>query len=477
MTGQRSIASARHQPVAASAPFALWLDELLATGRKVAGSAGLWCYQLNIPSAVLMPSGARPYELASRLLTAAAGQWRALWQPKASGPAALMVGIGRLDLPGSGGASGLADLPTSQAMAAKHPSLHWFGGLSFDDRDSDPQTWGLLASGGFFSPRLLLDFSDDGIRVTLHVLSAADGPPPLVSERQLWLSLWHRLNEASPAAMTNATREEESPDYNHWRQLLATAVTAATPKVVVARQKTYHFATALDAATVIQRLATVNPGSYLFALSSPDDRCFVGCSPERLTRWQHSRVEIDAMAGTRPANRPANSQGAEQEPATELQANPKDQNEHRFVTDFIHDTLRDCCEEYRQSTTESVVRLRHVQHLVSQFEGQLKPDQHPLDLVATLHPTPAVGGSPQAAALDFIKDEEPFSRGRFAAPVGCFTAEAGDFAIGIRSALIADDRLHVFAGAGIVAGSDPEAEWQETADKMKNFTDMMTGHL
>lgn len=421
------------------------------------------------------------------MVAAAAGQWRALWQAKTSPHDTphdnrTKVAIGRLAVDTvSGGAikdgkdgydGELTDLARSQQLAALSPQLEWFGGLSFDTADRDPTLWGDLADGGFFTPRWLVNLSAQGATLTVYMQGESVSPAARRHEMDRLHSYLKGLfvPSASPAPLA-AIAEEETPDFASWQQLMADAISrSAAGKVVLARKKTFRFAKPPSEAALIRHVASLNPHSFVFAVCAPDGRSFMGCSPERLARWQDGRVEIDAMAGTRPR---AASASAQAESQVELQGNPKDQHEHRFVTDFIEATLREYCTDYEQATKESVVTLRHVQHLVSRFEGQLSRDHHPLQLVESLHPTPAVGGTPRQVALEFLRSHEPFSRGRFAAPVGCFSGAEGDFAIGIRSALIDGEALHVFAGAGIVEGSDPQLEWQETSVKMKNFTDFI----
>ena len=157
----------------------------------------------------------------------------------------------------------------------------------------------------------------------------------------------------------------------------------------------------------------------------------------------------------------------------ELAHSLKDLREHKVVTEYVGELLGQLCQSFNATEKEEIFRLKNVQHIRSRFEGICRPGIEPFGLLDHLHPTPAVGGRPRESALKFLKKVEPLNRGWFAGPIGWTDGESGDFAIGIRTALIKDKHLTVFGGAGIVAGSDPEAEWVETEMKMKNFLDLI----
>jgi menaquinone-specific isochorismate synthase len=122
----------------------------------------------------------------------------------------------------------------------------------------------------------------------------------------------------------------------------------------------------------------------------------------------------------------------------------------------------------------TILKLNQVQHLYTQCQGILKPDLTDADILPKLHPTPAVGGFPRTQALQLIEELEPFARGWYAAPVGWVGFDCAEFAVAIRSGLVDLDRLLLFAGAGIVIGSQPEAEWAEIENKIRHFTELFT---
>jgi menaquinone-specific isochorismate synthase len=122
-----------------------------------------------------------------------------------------------------------------------------------------------------------------------------------------------------------------------------------------------------------------------------------------------------------------------------------------------------------QEGNASELRLARGRHLRSQFEGHLRDDVSTLDVLRTLHPTPAIGGVPTEAAVQAIRTQEPFARGWYAGPVGWIGPDAAEFAVAIRSGLVRDSSLALYSGAGIVDGSVPEAEWDEIEQKISDF--------
>jgi len=147
----------------------------------------------------------------------------------------------------------------------------------------------------------------------------------------------------------------------------------------------------------------------------------------------------------------------------------KDQREHRFVIDEIDRVLRPCCTALDVPAAPTIMQLRNVLHLGTEIAGSLAaPAPTALELVAALHPTPAIAGTPTAAALAWLDEHEGLARGRYAGPVGWVDgAGDGTFAIGIRSAEIDGSRARLFAGVGVVEGSVPERELVETQLKLQ----------
>lgn len=230
-------------------------------------------------------------------------------------------------------------------------------------------------------------------------------------------------------------------------------------KVVLAREVLVEADTPFDPRTVLRRLRSQQPGCILYA-----DAGFVGATPELLVRRTGAAFECRPMAGTAPGSVAA-------EVAARLSASGKDAREHRFVVDAMRDALGPVAATIDVPDTPVVEHFGSLAHLVTPILGSLAAGAaapSALDLARRLHPTPAVGGTPTDAALDAIRRLEPFDRGPYAGPVGWVDARGdGAFAVALRGAELDGTRALLRAGAGIVAGSDPESEWAETVLKFE----------
>jgi len=239
----------------------------------------------------------------------------------------------------------------------------------------------------------------------------------------------------------------------------------AVDKVVLARDSIREMSSPIHAGVVLDQLAQAAADCYLFAYGI-GGAAFLSATPERLFRLEGNRIETESLAGTRPRGA-----GAEEDErlARELLDSDKDKAEQKIVTRFIVEKLTSLCTSLKEDSEPRVRRLAHVQHLCTRVEGRLKADTSLDDVVDALHPTPAVCGMPREAARKMIAELEPMSRGLYAGAVGWLEAERAEFAVAIRSALIRERFIHIFAGAGIMQQSDPRAEWMETALKMKGM--------
>lgn len=216
-----------------------------------------------------------------------------------------------------------------------------------------------------------------------------------------------------------------------------------------------------DWPATLAALRVRNPGALCFAVAGPWG-CFLGASPELLLRVDGDRVESRPLAGTAP-------RGADPERDAELArallASAKDRREHRLVVEGIRAALAPACRDVDAPEGPHVARLPTLLHLETPIRARLVAGG-PLELLGRLHPTPAIGGAPSEAAVAWLRREEPVARGLYGGPVGWVGPGVATFALGIRSALVTPDEVVAWAGAGIVRGSDPEAEWRETHLKL-----------
>lgn len=216
---------------------------------------------------------------------------------------------------------------------------------------------------------------------------------------------------------------------------------------------------------ILNRLRSDYPNCHIFSLQNTSGTSLIGATPERLVGVRGGAYRTEAIAGS--AGRDADA-GVDARLARELLCSEKDLREHQHVVASICRRLGSLGIEPPNTEAPGLLVLPNVQHLRTPIEGTLPEGRHILDLAEVLHPTPAVGGSPRGPALADIAAWEPFSRGLFAGLTGWFDFRGnGDFAVAIRSALVRGKRARLFAGAGIVEGSDPGAELRETSIKMQ----------
>ena len=255
------------------------------------------------------------------------------------------------------------------------------------------------------------------------------------------------------------------------RDALGRIRAGALRKVVLARRIEVGAGRRLDPVLLATRLRAVDPDAYTF-VAPVTGGTLVGASPELLLSRRGSRVRSNPLAGSAPRS---GDPEQDRHNAGELAASSKNREEHAIVVEAVAETLGSFCEDLAWDPEPVLLPTANVWHLSTRFAGTLRdPAPDALELVAALHPTPAVCGAPRAAALETIGELEAFDRGSYSGPVGWLDAEGdGDWAIALRCAVIDGDRATLFAGAGIVAGSDPEAEVDETERKFRAFLDSL----
>jgi menaquinone-specific isochorismate synthase len=260
-----------------------------------------------------------------------------------------------------------------------------------------------------------------------------------------------------------------------WCELVASATKAmreAGPdglrKVVLARELIVEADQPFDRAAILARLRAAYPGCFLFHVDG-----FLGASPELLVGRSGDVVRAQPMAGTAPRGG---------DPTTDarlgaaLLASPTYRHEHQITIDMVHDTLLPWCSYLDYEAEPSVVGVANVQHLATLVEGRLsQPAPSVLELVAALHPTPAVNGWPRDLATEWISAHEGFDRGRYAGAVGWVDGRGnGTWAVSIRCADVSGATARLCAGNGIVADSDPATELAETQAKLQAVLSALT---
>jgi isochorismate synthase len=279
-----------------------------------------------------------------------------------------------------------------------------------------------------------------------------------------------RVTAAGPARAPAPVRLDARWERPGWRAAVTTILEEIAAghldKAVLAREVVVEAERPLARAELLRRLAARGAGAYLYASGG-----FIGASPELLVARSGRVARSRPLAGTVPRGA---SPAEEAASLAWLRTSAKEALEHRLVVDAVTGGLAKAADRVEVAATR-IVRLPTVAHLGTEVTASLgDPPPTALDLVALLHPTPAVAGTPPQAALDLLARLEPSSRGLYAGPVGWVDgAGDGEWAVALRCASLEGRRARLFAGAGIVAGSDPDAEWDETASKLRAMLDVL----
>lgn len=353
----------------------------------------------------------------------------------------------------------------------------FLGGFAFRDDHEEAPPWVSFPGAWFVLPRVQLVRTDDEtwLTVTEH---GPDADPESVrrtlDDVRGELASLETRNEPEDANLRGIAETNRTTGRAAWNEQVTAAVKRIErgdlSKVVLAQALTATPDAPFSVPDVLARLGERYPDCYGFLVEPTDDAAFLGATPERLVSLRDGTVETEALAGSiRRGETPA----ADDALAAELAESGKVREEHGLVADAIREQLAGLSAAVTVGE-RTVRKLANVQHLRTPIRADVPDGTHVLDVVEALHPTPAVGGVPPAEALETIRGTETFDRGWYAAPVGWFDADGnGAFSVGIRSAVSTGDAATLFAGNGIVADSDPDAEWEEIQLKFRPILDAL----
>ncbi len=361
-----------------------------------------------------------------------------------------------------------------ERLAGAPASVRYYGGMCFSSM-SVAGPWTCLGAGQFIVPAIEIARSEERTTLACNLRRADEDPSALIGEvAAQYGEVVGALAGAAPNPHPATQSRHCRPDRAAWcanvGRALGEIARGAIEKVVLAREVELTLAAPVAPVSLLARIDDGTPGTYAFCFQSAADQGFIGLSPEQLCQCARGRISGESLAGTRPRGRTPEEDAAM---GRALVESDKERREQRFVTDWVAAVLGRNCIGVTGQVQPCLVKLPRVQHLGCRFEGILAPEATDGEVLGALHPTPAVGGVPQDAALAIIRQLEPFSRGWYAGPVGWIGREALEFAVGIRSGLVSGCTLRLYAGAGIVAGADPASEWDETEAKLATFLERM----
>jgi len=361
--------------------------------------------------------------------------------------------------------------------AARGSRIRFYGGMSFCPDHEPSDVWAAFPAWRFQVPEFELEGDDSGdawLRARTLVGAEESG--------DVFVRLRHRAEalRAELAALADRSRAVHEPvrgertatDRATWEAAVDESLRiirgGSVSKVVLARTLDVAFdedGAAVDVVDVVSHLWEASCGSHVFMFEPEPGAALVGAAPETVATLRDGVFHATAVAGS---IRRGASPREQAELAAELLASDKDRVEQRIALDDMVTRLETVSHQVRKDPQPHVLTLARIQHLETEIRASVPPDVGILDLLRLLHPTPAVCGLPRDTAMKFLSDEEPFDRGWYAGPVGWFDADGnGIFAPALRTGVTDGCDWRLFAGAGIVEGSVPALEWDETTIKFE----------
>jgi salicylate biosynthesis isochorismate synthase len=346
----------------------------------------------------------------------------------------------------------------------------WTGGFAFDSEGASSPQWSSFAPASLTLPEVSLCLIGEEAFLTLNAVVS----PRSDAERVL-AGVQARLTglRGDPLPLLDPHLKERPVIRSvHPPGEFEAAVAAATDrigegemtKVVLAREVVVEAASAHEPAAVFGAMREQFPSCFCFCAGTPE-AAFIGASPELLVRRAGASASTVALAGsTRRSSDPA----VDDHLGEQLLRSDKNRREQRIVAERIIRILRPHAVWVETAPEPEVVKIANIQHLATPVIAQLAEPRSAVELAGLMHPTPAVGGEPRGLAETAIAELERMDRGWYAGPVGWMDAtEDGEFCVALRSALLRDREARLYAGVGVVAGSDPEAELAETEVKLE----------
>ncbi len=353
-----------------------------------------------------------------------------------------------------------------------------FGGFAFREDFVPDFAWAGFNPAHFILPHYQLVQHDQATWLTINTLLPLDENPAAAAP-QLRAALQQCYAALADFAQGQAERTEPTTrptytvtypmPYQAWAQMIEQAQvqfrSSPLQKVVLARLCEVQLAALVDIDEALAELQRRYAECYTFLFEPQPHHAFFGATPELLIATQGRQLTTMSLAGSIQRGQTA---AEDEQLASALLGSAKDRHEHALVVAAVRRRLEPLTETLTVPDAPTVYRLSNIQHLYTPIRGLLRQATGVLPLVETLHPTPALGGSPRELALAFISAAETVPRGWYAGPVGWIDHKLdGAFAVAIRSAVAQGQRAWLYAGAGIVADSEPQKEWAETGWKFR----------
>lgn len=353
-----------------------------------------------------------------------------------------------------------------------------FGGFSFDYKKSSSRLWEQFGDHLFYIPSLMLSIVKGQAYITTVYPCGENSGLISTLYKELDTVLEESGRNAGAVQPEISGQTEVSPEA--WKESVRQAVEEINSpenvldKMVLAREMRVSFSVRVQSESVLENLQAEQKGSYIFSFESGSD-CFIGATPERLVKNKDGRLFSACLAGSIARG---TTKAEDEALGRELLADEKNRMEHQYVVSMITDALGAVCTRLDVPEEPVLMKNRHIQHLYTPVSGIADGEVSILNVVERLHPTPAMGGLPKELAVSRIREIEELERGFYAGPIGWMDAYGnGEFAVGIRSALLQGREASLFAGCGVVGESDPESEYKETGIKFNPMLSALGGTL
>lgn len=362
------------------------------------------------------------------------------------------------------------------AVSHSHSGICFLGGFSFFDKN-DNLEWHSFGSASFTVPEwqiikegrltlLTLNFKASSFDSSRH-LDAQVRETLSGIGRILTLNSGQDLSPfKQPGMMPDISTGKQA--FKQWSESVSKAKKLIRQekfdKIVLARKARVELNEHIAPTHIVNALRGQYPNCYTFLIRQEESKTFLGCTPERLVSFRKNYVLTEALAGSIQRGSTATEDTILER---ELMQSAKNADEHNYVIKAIEQRLASLVRNIERGARPVIKKLTNVQHLFTPITAWLNEEVNPLTVLEQLHPTPAVGGYPWKDAAPYIRELENFDRGWYAGPVGWLNSNGGgEFAVAIRSGLIDKSHAHFYAGCGIVADSDADAEWREMILKL-----------
>lgn len=355
-----------------------------------------------------------------------------------------------------------------------NPGPRYFVGYSFDpERKPDWRVWHGFPAAYFLLPKATMVKEGDQYFLTYNLLTRATSDPKVIlnAARDLNQKINRALQREPDARKweVGVVRDEEKAQAEDeaYRSLVSSTTEAVRAgqfeKVVAARQREIRAKLVFHVPDALESLRQEYPDCYIFCIGR-HNMVFLGASPEQLVKLDGKQVSTVCLAGS---IRRGETPEEDEQLGQQLLDSDKDRHEHDVCVRAIREALEPLCAELDVPESPELMTVSNVHHLRTPVQGRLANGATLVQLVEKLHPTPAVGGYPRDEAVTFLRENEGFDRGWYAAPLGWIDSQGnGEFIVALRSALIRGPRAYLFAGCGIVSESDADQEMAESEVKL-----------